>query len=190
MTTDQAADELWRLATALEEILTERFDLDFSDEGDHQEVRDHLAHYLLRYWDDELTETEMLFIGYGSKEWVPSYVSVRLASYGGQLARASFREARNENQVWFVAIAQADQVYTFLQGMSSTFMQNLLEHYGEHVDAEVTDLLEDQVADRLDTMRSKITHLSPNKLAFIARSFVEVERLGSFLLEDLPSVGG
>ena len=39
-------------------------------------------------------------------------------------------------------------------------------------------------------MRSKIKFFAPEKLAYVARSFVEVERLGSFLMEDLPGVGG
>ena len=190
LTTDQEGDELFRLAVALEEILTDRFHVKFSDEGDHHLVRDYLAGYLLRYWDDELTETEMLFIGYGSKEWVPSGVAVRLASYGGRLPRAVFLETWNENHVWYVAIAQEQQVDTFLQGISPPLQLKLLEHYDEHEDTGVKDLLADQMADRLATMRSKIKFFAPEKLAYVARSFVEVERLGSLLMEDLPGVGG
>ena len=190
LTTDQEADELFRLAMALEEILTDRFHVKFSDEGDHHLVRDYLAKYLLKYWDDELTETEMLFIGYGSKEWVPSEVAVRLASYGGRLPRAVFLEAENEDHVWYTAIAQQQQFDTFLLGISPSLREKLLEHYDEHEDTGIKDLLADQMADRIATMRSKIKFFAPEKLAYVARSFVEVERLGSFLMEDLPGVGG
>jgi hypothetical protein len=50
--------------------------------------------------------------------------------------------------------------------------------------------LEELESERISEMRKKVNNLSLAKLEFVARSFVEMESLGSFLVEYLPSVGG
>lgn len=183
-------EERERIASAIEEILSERFDADFSIHADHCAIRDALADYLLNYIDDELTNTHLLFAGYGASDWVPASLEVSLSSFAGAVPRGYVGNATTADFVWHVSIAQRGQVSTLLRGIAPEHDNELDEHFEEVEDPVTSALLEQLAQARIEVMRGKIDHLSPDSLAFVARSFVELERLGSFLLEDLPSVGG
>jgi hypothetical protein len=59
----------------------------------------------------------------------------------------------------------------------------------EHADI-FQSRLDELTNTRIESMRNKINSLPVTKLEFVARQFVELESLASFLVEDLPSVGG
>ena len=183
------AAERARLASLVEEQFAEVFTKPF-DENDPWEaaVRDLLAQYLTQCIDDEGHPISILMIGYGAADWTPSLVTLDVYQHGGGLPRAFVWEATTPEHVWYMPLAQEDQVITLLTGVSRSHRTTLSENLqvGEGGDT----ILDELIDSRIREMRSKINDLSVKKLEFVARSFVELESLGSFLVEDLPSVGG
>jgi len=155
-------------------------------------VRDLIGDYIVRHIDDEGDPASLLFIGYGESEWTPSLVTLDMQDHGALLPRVSFVDASTPEHVWYMSLARREQVITFLTGRSLEFHDTaleLLEAAGDNV-GDGKARLESVVDHRVSRNRSKIQDLSVEKLEFVARSFVELESLGAFLVESLPSVGG
>lgn len=155
----------------------------------HSYLKNRLVPYLMNYIDGEPT-TRLLFVGYGESDWTPTVIKINLRPFEGSLPRADLDQVTKPKYVWYEDLAQSDQVDTFLGGIAGTYKRELLNFVSQEDKEKFSAKMKDIEKARLERMRSKVRDLSIPKLEFVARSFVEMESLGSFLVEYLPSVGG
>jgi len=106
--------------------------------------------------------------------------------------RATLSYVTEPRFVWYLDLAQSSQVDMFLGGIDGSYKDRVIDIFGELVDdtGPSVEKINEFESDRLAKMRAKVNNLSISKMEFVARSFVEMESLGSFLVEFLPSVGG
>jgi hypothetical protein len=156
--------------------------------------------YVLSYVDsDDKDPAVLMFAGYGNGDWTPTCVILRLWSYDLPLVRISLDRINTPNWVWYEDIGQNDQINTFLNGIDWNIESTLQKFVSDNVtdgviQQEHADIFQSRLDEltntRIESMRNKINSLPVTKLEFVARQFVELESLASFLVEDLPSVGG
>ncbi len=207
---ERSRRELSQIKTTEEfQFLKEIFDVKFTEcFGElynsnlewHLCLRDRLLLYISNFIDSgEDSNATILFTGYGKGEWIPNCVIVRIFHYDTPLPKASVVKISDPEQTWFESIAKDAEIYSFLNGISSQYKTGVFEYlesdsWEMENDSESMDSLRSLLSDlsdtRIEQMRKKIDLLSLDKLEFIARQFVQVESLASFLLENLPSVGG
>lgn len=155
----------------------------------HSYLKNRLIPYLMNYIDGE-PSTRLLFVGYGDRDWTPTAIKINLRPFEGSLPRADLGQVTKPKYVWYEDLAQSDQVDTFLGGIAVTYKNDLLNSVSQEEKERISAKMKEIEKARLERMRSKVRELSIPKLEFVARSFVEMESLGSFLVEYLPSVGG
>ena len=157
----------------------------------HKYILDTLVPYLLNTCDGERT-ANLLFVGYGADDWTPTAVKINLRNFNNCNPRATLVTVTEPRFVWYLELAQSSQVEMFLRGIDRAYKDRVIDIFGELVDdADASiDKIHEFENDRLTKMRAKVDNLSISKMEFVARSFVEMESLGSFLVEYLPSVGG
>jgi len=155
----------------------------------HLSILNHLVPYLINTIDAE-NSTHLLFVGYGTKDWVPHMVKLSIHPFAAGLPRADIKVVANPFIVWYESLAQSGQVDLFLSGNESSYHSRVSALLPEEVRTEILAQLEELENERISEMQKKVNNLSLTKLEFVARSFVEMESLGSFLVEYLPSVGG
>ena len=134
----------------------------------------------------------LLFVGFGSNDWTPKALQVNLRSFNNLNPRASISYVTSPEFKWFLALAQDSHVETFLRGVDGNYRElvfGLLDEAKNDIENQ-TNRIKNLEFERIDRMRSKVDQFSQRRLEFVARSFVEMEGLGSFLVEYLPSVGG
>ena len=117
-------------------------------------------------------------------------VKLSIHPFAAGLPRADIKLVANPFIVWYESLAQSDQVDLFLSGYESSYHSKVSALLPEEAREEILAQLEELESERISEMRKKVNNLSLTKLEFVARSFVEMESLGSFLVEYLPSVGG
>jgi hypothetical protein len=133
-----------------------------------------------------------MIVGFGSGDWTARMVVLNLRNFHNSIPRATISKASTPEYTWYHALEQTDQVGTFLAGVDDGYRSHTYEVLKNKfwiIDTEINEIEEFQVR-RLEAMRRKVRHLSIERMEFIARSFVEMESLGSFLVEYLQSVGG
>jgi hypothetical protein len=185
---EKAINEL--VIGVIEESFETTFDYPWDKNIDwHQSIINHLVPYLINKVDAE-NSTHLLFVGYGTKDWVPHMVKLSIHPFAAGLPRADIKLVANPFIVWYESLAQSDQVDLFLSGYESSYHSKVSALLPEEAKAEILAQLEELESERISEMRKKVNNLSLTKLEFVARSFVEMESLGSFLVEYLPSVGG
>ena len=154
-------------------------------------LKEHLVNYLINTCDSEPI-ANLMFVGFGSSDWTARMVALNLRNFHNSIPRATISKTSIPEYTWYHSLAQAEQVGTFLAGIDDSYRDHIYEvlskKFGD-IDSEI-DAIQEFEVQRLDAMRTKVRHLSLEKMEFIARSFVEMESLGSFLIEYLPSVGG
>jgi len=174
----------------IKESFETTFDYPWNKEIDwHNSILNDLVPYLINKIDAE-NDTHLLFVGYGTKDWVPHLVKLSIHPFAAGLPRADVKLVANPFIVWYESLAQSDQVDLFLLGYESSYHSKVSSLLPEEAKANILAQLEELESERISEMRKKVNNLSLTKLEFVARSFVELESLGSFLVEYLPSVGG
>ena len=189
------------LENMFDEQFEKVFERPYSAQSDWEfNLKARCLRYVMSYVDSDDNEPAVLmFAGYGREDWTPTCVILRVWSYDLSLARISLDRINTPTWVWYEDIGQNDQINTFLNGID----WNIETALQKFVSTNVTDgVIEQEHADifqnrldeltntRIESMRNKINSLPVTKLEFIARQFVELESLASFLVENLPSVGG
>ena len=174
----------------IENTFKEVFEFDFDVKVEwHELIMELLVPYLFNYPDAE-SVANLLFVGYGKEDWIPSAVKVNLRPHASNSPRATVVKVTSPEFVWYEELAQKEQVDMFLRGIDGEYKSELLQTIPEEEQAEFKDRLFEIEKNRFTKMNAKVSNLSISKLEFVARSFVEMESLGSFLVEFLPSVGG
>jgi hypothetical protein len=189
----------------LENIFNEQFnkifERSYSAQNDWEfKLKERCIKYVLSYVDtDDNDPAVLMFTGYGNEDWTPTCVILRLWSYDLPLARITLDRINTPNWVWYEDIGQNDQINTFLNGIDWNIESALQKFVSDNVtegiiQQEHADVFQSRLDEltntRIESMRNKINSLPVTKLEFIARQFVELESLASFLVENLPSVGG
>ena len=144
---------------------------------------------MINYIDSE-AYTKLLCVGYGKDDWIPQLVKISIHPNLNRAPRAQVLQVANPLKVWFSDLAQTDQVDMFLQGYNNEYNDLALTFVPEDSKLVASECLSAFEEKRFSEMKKKVNNLSLTKLEFVARSFVEMESLGSFLVEYLPSVGG
>jgi hypothetical protein len=168
----------------------EVFEIEFNlSEKWHSSLLEALIPYLINYIDSE-AYTKLLFVGYGKDDWIPQLVKISIHPNLNRAPRAQVLQVANPLKVWFSDLAQTDQVDMFLQGYNNEYHDLAVTFVPEDSKLVASECLDAFKEKRFSEMKKKVNNLSLTKLEFVARSFVEMESLGSFLVEYLPSVGG
>lgn len=166
------------------------FNFEFDENIDwHALIMELLVPYLFNHPDAEKL-ARLLFVGYGEDEWIPSAIKIELRPHAANSPRATLAKVTTPEFVWYEDLAQNEQVEMFLRGIDGAYKDELLQNISDKKRAEFGEKLFEIEKNRIAKMREKVGQLSISKLEFVARSFVEMESLGSFLVEYLPSVGG
>ena len=187
----QANDEC--LTNAIK-IIKESFETIFETKWNeniewHQTIVEELAPYIINKIDLE-DSTELLFVGYGKKDWIPHLVKLSVHPFNGQVPRVKIMSVCNPNLTWHEALGQTDQIMLFLRGIDTDLDLSLQSSFSKSQSSGLINQIEEFVEIRTGEMQKKVSNLSIAKLEFVAHSFVELESLGSFLVEYLPGVGG
>jgi len=175
-----------QIETIFKEVF--EFELDMSVEW-HESIMQLLVPYLFNYPDAEGV-ANLLFVGYGKEDWIPSAVKLNLRPHASNSPRATVVKVTSPEFVWYEELAQKEQVDMFLRGIDGEYKNELIQTIPLEEQGEFKDRLFEIEKNRFTKMNAKVSNLSISKLEFVARSFVEMESLGSFLVEFLPSVGG
>ena len=176
------------LETCFSEVFEGALDLEIEW---HKYISDLLIPYLVNTCDGERV-ANLLFVGYGTEDWTPTSVKINLRNFDKTNPRATLVTVTKPRFVWYLDLAQSGQVEMFLRGIDRSYKDRVIDIFGELADdaGPSIDKIHQFESDRLTKMRAKVDNLSISKMEFVARSFVEMESLGSFLVEFLPSVGG
>jgi hypothetical protein len=168
----------------------------------HAKLKEKAVSYFLNCIDgQEPHRMSLMFVGYGTDDWIPQAVILDLYDYDQPMPKIVIRRVTNPEWVWYETIGQDEQFSTFLTGVDENIETNVTEVIREHlgeidpeqpysIPARVNRAFDDGRSSRVSNMRAKISLLSPSKLEFVAKQFVQIESLASFLQENLPSVGG
>jgi len=146
----------------------------------------------------------LMFVGYGTSEWIPQCAVLDIYDYDLPLPKISVKNVTNPDWRWYESLARTKEVSTFLTGidenMEDTILSKLSEieeeksdsdNTGKELTSKVLNTAVDEArGNRIAAIRSKIRLLPVNRLEFVARQMVQIESLASFLQENLPSVGG
>jgi len=159
-----------------------------------------LVEYIARYIDSEETEeTRVLFVGYGDDQWTPTSVLLSVYPYDLSVPKINCIEVKSPHEIWVQTMARDAEFFGYIHGLnfdvSKSIKEGLLAYFEENnldIDyrEEISPILDHPQNVRVSNMRNKINSLSLTKLEFLAKQFVQLESLSSFLLENLPSVGG
>lgn len=194
----------------IEEIFEEQFKICFEAEYEssikwHKYLLERTLRYFQNYIDKgEPNHMSLMFVGYGTSEWIPQCVVLDIYDYDLPVPKISVRNVTNPDWVWYQSLAKEKEFSTFLTGidenMENSIFRKLAEIEEERNDSDTTEkeliskilnsVLDESRGNRIAAMRSKIRLLPVNRLEFVARQMVQIESLASFLQENLPSVGG
>ena len=85
-----------------------------------------LIPYLFNFPDAE-SVANLLFVGYGKEDWIPSAVKVNLRPHTSNSPRATIAKVTSPEFVWYEELAQKEQVDMFLRGIDGEYKNELLQ---------------------------------------------------------------
>jgi hypothetical protein len=178
----------------------EKFETDFdSNSKIHNLIKEKTMSHLINFIDDRFSSADIMFAGYGSKDWLPTCYVLKLYDFEYSIPWMSVDSATEVKNVWYQELGQSTAVQKFWSPIESRvkreIFDSLEEKYSEHdelkdVIADINSVLDSHSRDTLDPIVEKVNVLSVKKLSFIARQMVSLESFRSFIHEFLPTVGG
>ena len=169
--------------------ISDSFEEDFDSTNEiHRDLLDQIADvYIERFpYVEEYAHT--LMVGFGNDDPSPTAYSLRLYDNLSDVPRILIEEVSQPHDIWWWAIGVTASVTRLFRGYS----RDLLEH--SSFTATQKDKLESHLDEyserRIESMRGKVSMLSVERMTYIARMFVELEALESYLQTPLPGVGG
>lgn len=136
----------------------------------------------------------VLFCGYGQKEWLPSGIQIELAPSFLGVPRAGIVNCGNPNNTWYMAIGVESAVDQLVRGHSPEHRTEIIESIVHLVDsskeAEIQNSLQLLASKKFSASMERMDYLTLERLEYVARLFVQVEALKSYLDEPIPGVGG
>lgn len=197
-------EKLMKIDQQAESIFQESFRNVFEIEANednpwHQYLRQKAKHHLIHFVDNDADYAEIMFCGYGRKDWLPSCYVLKLYNYDLGIPSLLLLSAYTVEQIWYQAIGQHAAVRKFWAPIDSKVQKELIERISdkyshlsdiEDIADEIDEILDDHSDDLLALMREKIQYFSVKKLSYIAKQMVALEAFRSFIQEYLPTVGG
>lgn len=182
--------------TAFNEVFEEQIDTSIYWQ---RKIKDCMIKFLIDHVSGNFRSADLLFVGYGEKDWLPYSVNMSLYHFDQLLPWAIIKSVSTPNAVWYDSLGQDSTILNFWNPISnevkSELYKSLQDKFGnrtylEKVLNEIDTIIESHQDDLLDPIRAKIELLSVEKLAFIAQQMVALESFRSFIREYLPTVGG
>ena len=135
-----------------------------------------------------------LFIGYGEKDWFPRAIKFSIGDTIHGIKKASLDLVANPDHQWYVNLGISRASSGLIHGFSPDFRDEAPELLKPHVKKNhhglVMDAIKKYGVDRKESTLEKTNLLNIDRLEYVARLFVEMEALNSYLVENLPGVGG
>ena len=135
-----------------------------------------------------------MLIGYGEEDWIPRAVVFRMYNSDWGVRQVAIERVYDPRAQWYVSIGISSGISDLARGFSNDFQESLLEISSETLDEPTSsDLMGRLFAlgrERFQQSLNRIDSLTVRRLEFVARLFVELEALKSYLNEPLPGVGG
>ena len=127
-------------------------------------------------------------VGFGNDDPSPTAYSLRLYDNLSDVPRIMIEEMSQPHDIWWWAIGVTASVNRLFRGYS----RDLLEHssFTSTQKEKLEKHLDEYSERRIESMRGKVSMLSVERMTYIARMFVELEALESYLQTPLPGVGG
>jgi hypothetical protein len=135
-----------------------------------------------------------VLIGYGDEDWIPRALVFRMYDSDWGVRQVAIERMCHPSVDWYVSIGIESGVDEMTLGYSNDFLESLIEASSEVVDEPTASDLKLKAhqlgINRFHRTLKRIESLTVRRLEFVARLFVELEALKSYLNEPLPGVGG
>ena len=139
-------------------------------------------------------DIEIIMIGFGNHDWLPSAVSFKIYPAFFGLPRLFISAWSNPNINWYMSIAVDAAVEELTRGMSMERSREIVEFAGNYISDSDVQLFAQQLNhksnEKFHKTLSRLEYLTIDRLEFVSRLFVQIEALKSFLDEPVPGVGG
>jgi hypothetical protein len=137
---------------------------------------------------------EFIFTGYGENDWVPSAVKLKVASRANGTPRIAIAQIATPLTDWYLSLAIDSGVNALVRGIGGYSRTRLMEIAGPHLKKDHQEPFEQALIDtgkqQFENAMGKIDSLTLSRLEYVARLFVQIEALQSYLNEPVPGVGG
>jgi hypothetical protein len=162
-------------------------------------LRQKCVKFNIDFNDASEPKAQLMFAGYGERDWIPYVITLSLFDFDTLLPRVSVRRVATSDSKWYLPLAASGAVNKFWNPVDANFESELRAKLSERFKGrnylkgilEVFDQLTSEHADDVvNPIRKKINLLSVDKLGFIARQMVAMESFNSFVFQYLPEVGG
>ena len=187
---EKKSDELRASLTAL---APEIQSFDFDNELD-LEILNISVSLISNLSSSSAEDLEVLMIGFGGQDWLPSGISFKLYSSFFGLPRLRITNWSSPNVNWFMSIAIDAAIQELTRGISVDRLSEITELASEFIEpsrfGEFTKKVNEQSTEKFHKTLSRIDHLTIDRLEFVSRLFVQIEALKSFLDQPVPGVGG
>lgn len=180
-----------RAAEVFPEIVGEEFD---SERAWHIGLIDSLVELHENLFFPDATYARCMLIGYGEKDWIPRAIVFRIYDSEWGVRQVAVEQVLDPRFQWYVTIGISSGVGDLARGYSNDFQESLIQASSESLDestnSELMSKLYELGTERIQNTLKRIDSLTVRRLEFVARLFVELEALKSYLNEPLPGVGG
>lgn len=137
---------------------------------------------------------EFIFTGYGEEDWVPSAVKLKVASRVHGTPRIAIAQIATPLTDWYLSLAIDSGVNALVRGIGGYSRSRLMElaepHLKKNHEEPFNQALLDSGSKQFENAMGKIDSLTISRLEYVARLFVQIEALQSYLNEPVPGVGG
>ena len=168
-------------------------DFDFDNELD-LEILNISVSLISNLSSSSAEDLEVLMIGFGGQDWLPSGISFKLYSSFFGLPRLRITNWSSPNVNWFMSIAIDAAIQELTRGISVDRLSEITELASEFIEpsrfGEFPKKVNEQSTEKFHKTLSRIDHLTIDRLEFVSRLFVQIEALKSFLDQPVPGVGG
>jgi len=184
-----------RIENELEDIIQKIFECDYDPESIWQQAI--IEAQILAFENYAPTDNghaSCLFIGYGEDDWMPKAVRINMYDSEYTLRQVSIVTATSPKYDWYVALGINSGSFEITNGYSNDLLGDIEAFVTANQSEDDWDALRNEIRakakDRAQGNLKRIDFLTTQRLEFVARLFVELEALKSYLSSPLPGVGG
>jgi hypothetical protein len=184
-----------RIETELEEVIKSVFETEYDPDSNWQQAL--IEAQILafeNYAPTDNSHASCLFIGYGENDWMPKAVRINIYDSEYLLRQVCVVNATSPKYDWYVALGINSGSFEITNGYSGDLLNDIeafvTANQSEDNWAELRDEIRSKAKERAQGNLKRIDYLTTQRLEFVARLFVELEALKSYLSSPLPGVGG
>lgn len=184
-----------RIENELEDVIQNVFECEYDPDSNWQQAI--IEAQILAFENYAPTDNghaSCLFIGYGEDDWMPKAVRINMYDSEYRLRQVSVVNATSPKYDWYVALGINSGSFEITNGYSNDLLGDIETFVTANQSEEDWDALRNEIRskakDRAQGNLKRIDFLTTQRLEFVARLFVELEALKSYLSSPLPGVGG